>query len=125
MQEAMSWAENMPEASRGQAIEGVVDRLVNEDPVRAAEWLAGMDTEGVNLDGAIGELVRGSVASDPYLAATWVGGISDDRNRVRYYHRVIGEWMQNDRPAATEFIQTNDVPESITRRFLQSQNQDQ
>jgi hypothetical protein len=117
MDKAKAWAESLSPEVLDNAAEGVVDRLVEKDPIQAAEWLAQIGQSDVNLDGAIGELIRGSARQDPYLAATWINGLSSQRDRERNYHRILGPWMETDKAAAQEFLQNTDVPDSIRKRF--------
>ncbi|WP_411844800.1 hypothetical protein AAFN60_12615 [Roseibacillus persicicus] len=126
-EEATNWVTSLPAEAMGEAAEGIVDRVVREDPIQAAEWLSQLATANpdANFDGSIRELVRGSVRRDPELAATWVSGLSSNEDQTRYYHRILGEWNNNDSAAALNWVQANEqnLPESIARRFLNTQQQ--
>ena len=118
IEKAKAWAESLDPAVLNRAAEGVVDRLVENDPIQAAEWLAQIGTNSeANLDGAIGELIRGSARSNPYLAATWIPGLQSRRDRERYYNRIFDSWIASDEAAARDFMNNNEIPSSIRERF--------
>lgn len=121
-EEALSWVATLPAAAMSEAAEGIVGRVVRQDPVQAAEYIAQLAQQNpeVNFDSSIRELVRGSVRRDPELAAVWVGGISNEREQSRYYHRILGEWQNQDAAGANLWMQENQesLPNSIARRFL-------
>ncbi|MDP0490619.1 MAG: hypothetical protein Q7Q71_06180 [Verrucomicrobiota bacterium JB023] len=121
---AIAWASTLPSETIGEAVEGIADRMVREDPVVAAQWISeiAQANPDANFDGAVGEIIRGSADRDPLLAAEWITGIRDERSRNRYYNRVLGRWQDNDPAAANQWIQSNanSLPESIQRRFLES-----
>jgi hypothetical protein len=122
-EDVVAYVSSLPPEAMSEAAEGVVDNMAREDPVGAAEYLSQLAQQNpdVNFDGSIGELVRGSARQDPELAAIWIGGLRDEGNQARYYHRVLGQWQNRDSQAAMDWMRNNEVnlPESIYRRFLE------
>ena len=119
---ALSWISSLPPEAMSEAAEGVVGNIVRENPVEAAEYLSQLATShpDANFDSAIRDLVRGATRSDPELAAVWVGGLTNNDDQTRYYHRVLGDWRNQDSAAAELWMRQNEanLPDSIGRRFL-------
>ncbi len=126
-EETTAWISSLPPEAMSKAAEGVVGNVVREDPVQAAEYISELAASNpdANFDSSIRELVRGSARQDPELAAVWVSGISNDNEQTRYYHRVLGQWANQDSAAANAWMLSNSdsLPDSIARRFLQDQGQ--
>ena len=124
-EEATAWVNSLPSEAMSGAAEGIVDRVVREDPVQAAEYLSELASSNpnTNFDSSIRQLVRGSVQSDPELAAVWVSGLSDTRTQEQYYDRILRNWRNRDSSAANDWILENQstLPDRIQRRFLNEQ----
>ncbi|MBK1832855.1 hypothetical protein [Roseibacillus ishigakijimensis] len=124
---ATQWVTNLPPEAISEGAEGVIDNMVREDPVNSALWLSDLMTThpDTNFDSAVDELVRGSTRRDPELAATWVSAYRDEGHRNRNYHRVLGDWNNQDSQAAKAWMQQNidSLPNSIRRRFLEQDQQ--
>lgn len=126
-EEATAWVSSLPPEAMSEAAEGIVGNVVREDPVQAAEYLSQLANANpdANFDSSIRELVRGASRRDPELAAVWVGGLSSENDQTRYYHRVLGEWRNQDSEAANSWMTANEssLPASIGRRFLGRQRE--
>lgn len=124
-EDAVTWVSTLPPAAISEAAEGIVNRVVRQDPVQAAEYISQLAQQNpeTNFDSSIRELVGGSMRRDPELAAVWVGGIQNERQRNRYYHRVLGDWQNRNTAEATAWMQENQetLPRSISQRFLRQQ----
>ena len=118
---AIAWVTTLPPDAMSEAAEGIIDQIVDQDPVQAAEWLSNLATQNpdANFDSSIRELVRGSARQDPELAAVWIGGLSNENDQTRSYHRLLGDWRRRDSPSAERLIEYNSetLPRSIQRRF--------
>lgn len=123
-EEATNWVTSLPPAAMSEAAEGVLKNTVRENPIQAAEWLAQLASQNpkINFDGSIREVIDGSTRRDSELAATWVRGLSNSDEQVRYYHRVLGDWNNRDSEAARTWVASNqdELPDSIRRRFLRN-----
>lgn len=123
-EEALSWVSTLPSAAMSEGAEGIVNRVVRENPVQAAEYISQLAQQNpdANFESSVRELVRGSTRSDPELAAVWVSGMSNEREKNRFYHRILAEWQGQNSAEASAWVQDNvdTLPRSVAQRFLRS-----
>lgn len=98
---------------RSNALSGVVSTEAAKDPKAA---LALMDRyQGDVNDGVVRDFVRNSFGKDPELAAGAISRIADERQRNETYQRTLWRWLETDMAQAQAFVQSNPLPESVTR----------
>lgn len=122
---AIAFTEGLDATLQGEAVEGVIRELASNDPVQASEWMESLAADGVNLDGAIGRFVWTTNSKEPELAASWIGQMSSEKESERYYHRFLGHWQSRDADAANAWMESNELPESVKRRFTPKPEADQ
>jgi hypothetical protein len=77
-----------------------------EDPPSAAAWLDQLPM-GLERDLAVGAFSSTIVDSDPEGALQWAGSINDTSYRSNSLQNLSRQWLNNDRPAATSWIQSS------------------
>jgi hypothetical protein len=135
---------------RDRAIEGVAEGWARQDPAAAAAWVsqqqtedmddamrpviaawAGRDSaaalswinsqpEGEVRDEAIGTYIWTNRSSDPQATLQLAESISDEGDRNRSIFMATRRWMQQDREAATAYIQQSTaISEEAKQRIIE------
>lgn len=101
--------------ARTDALRGVIGTVARDNP---REALAMLDRyPGDVNDRVVRDFVWGTFGNDPSTAATQIARISDQREREQMYRRTIDAWYDRDPASASQWVQTNPVPESIRDRM--------
>ncbi len=93
----------------------VQQMIQDEDIATASTWLGNFEGNPA-FDSSIKSLVRYSLTDSPTVAADWIMKLTSEQDQERTFHRVLGNWMRQDREGAIDYINNNPTPESITRR---------
>jgi len=127
-----NWAENDLQAARawveGQSTEiiaasgpNLVKELIQQgDASSASDWLSSYEGDPA-FDDSVRSLVRHSLQEEPTVAADWIMKLTSERDQERTFHRVLGNWLQQDRDGALDYINNNPVPESVRTRASRTQ----
>jgi hypothetical protein len=120
---ARNWVESQPQeviAAAGPRLIG--EMIEQQDIATASSWLSNYEGNP-EFDNTIRSFVYGSIREEPTMAADWIMRMSSERDRTGTFHRVLGRWMERDRAGAMDYINNNEVPESIRRRATMSGQQ--
>jgi hypothetical protein len=115
-QAAAAWIEKLQPGARAEAARGVVPRMSSQDIAGTARWvntLAGIP----NYDRVVEEFVWSCDHRAPEQSAAWIRGISNQEQQTKLYHQMLGEWAKRDAAAVKSWVASNQVPESVMRRF--------
>jgi len=113
---ARSWIDGQPETIVAAAGPGLVNEMIDQGDINgAADWLGSFEGNP-QFDDTIRSFAYNAIGEEPTVAANWIMKITDERERTRTFHRVLGGWMQRDRAGAMDYINNNPVPESIKNR---------
>jgi hypothetical protein len=115
-QDAASWLTKLQPAARAEAARGIIPRMSAGDITGTAQWLntlAGIP----NYDRVVEEYVWSCDGRAPEQSAAWIRGISNPEQQTQLYHRMLGEWAKRDANAVKNWVASNQVPESVARRF--------
>ena len=104
---------------RSDALRGVVTRLALSEPAEGAALMDQYPDE-VN-DRTVRNFIWHSFGKDPAAALGEVSRIGDEERRNEMYRRAMGAWMRRDAPAAKAWLNTNPLPESVTRSLSQDE----
>jgi hypothetical protein len=97
--------------ARSIALRGIVNTMATENPKEAARF---MDSHPADTnDQVIQQFVWHSSQGDPALAATYIAKISNEREQINLYNRMLTGWMRRDPAAATSWIRSNPLPEAV------------
>lgn len=112
--EALVWLETLPAQEQAVAEPGFISTYASSDPNAAADWLdarAGSE----NYQELLQNFALGSTNSDPVLALNYGNEIEDERSRARTVGRALWRLNSQDKEAAQNWIQNNEVPERVKR----------
>lgn len=113
-QAAISYFENINDAAmKRRALEGLTDELARRDP-QAALNLINANPEFVS-DNVVQEFVWSARGKDPALGASTIARMQDADDRDRTYRRYIANWMRRDMDGAINWVNQNELPESVRR----------
>lgn len=104
-QNAMKWLEsNASENAQNRSVREVVSTWAMNDPKGARDWINNQEMGSVR-DSAVQTYLFTSSDNSPQDAVTMAQTISDDRSRERTVRMTMNRWMQEDKEAATQYIQ--------------------
>ena len=104
---------------RSDALRGVVTRLALSEPAEGAALMDQYPDE-VN-DRTVRSFIWHSFGKDPAAALGEVSRIGDEDRRNEMYRRAMGAWMRRDTTAAKAWLNSNPLPESVTRSLSQDE----
>jgi hypothetical protein len=115
-QVAADWMRKLQPAARAEAARGIIPKMSSGDIAGTAQWvntLAGIP----NYDRVVEEFVWSCDGRAPEQSAAWIRGVADQEQQTRLYHQMLGEWAKRDATAVKDWVASNQVPESVARRF--------
>jgi hypothetical protein len=118
---AQAWVDSQPDAIQAAAGHGLINALA---PSEAATWLTQHEGNPA-FDDTIQSFAFNAIKREPELAASWIMKVTDTRKKEGIFHRVLSTWMREDTAGAMNYIENNEVPESVVRRAkrqLEEQN---
>ena len=120
---ARSWVEGQPEEIVAAAAPRLIGEMIEQQDIStASNWLSNYEGNP-EFDDAIRSFVYDSIRQEPTMAADWIMRMTNERDRTGTFHRILGRWMEQDRAGAMDYINSNEVPESIRRRANMSGEQ--
>ncbi|HEY1120356.1 MAG TPA: hypothetical protein VGE67_02100 [Haloferula sp.] len=97
------------------ALAGIVDHLLQRDPVRALDF---MDRHpGPGQDQVLRQWIYYVVDNEPALAIGQIHRFAKPEHREDAYRRVLTTWLEKDGTAAREWLSTHDLPASLKQEF--------
>lgn len=123
-QAAMSSLAALPSGeNRSNALRGVISSVAVKDPKAAVSV---MDRYAPDVtDRVVQNFVWHSFGNDPSVAVTQISRIANEREREQMYRRTMDAWMERDANAATAWMQTNQLPQSVQDHLNRRQNERQ
>lgn len=116
-QAAASWVRTLKPEAQAEAARGVIPTMSSSDIAGTARWVSSL-AGTPNYDSVVEEFVWSCNSRAPEQSAAWIQGVSNADQQRRLYHRMLGEWSQRDAAAVRQWVQANNVPNEIRRRFL-------
>lgn len=115
-QQAADWMGKLQPAARAEAARGIIPKMSAGDITGTAKWVNTLS--GIpNYDRVVEEYVWSCDYRAPEQSAAWIRGVSNPEQQTQLYHRMLGEWAKRDAAAVKNWVATNQVPESVARRF--------
>ncbi|MEO5913407.1 MAG: hypothetical protein ABIS50_04185 [Luteolibacter sp.] len=113
---AAAWVKTLKPEAQAEAARGVIPIMSTSDITATAQWVTGLaGTPG--YDNVVEEFVWSCNGRAPEQSAAWIQGVSNPDQQRRLYHRMLGEWAQQDPAAVKQWVATNNVPDDVRRRF--------
>ena len=101
----------------GDAMRPVIASWAGRDSAAALSWIQSQP-QGEVRDGAIGTYIWTSRSSDPQSTIQLAESISDEGDRNRSVFMATRRWMEQDREAATSYIQQSTTLDDQTKQRL-------
>lgn len=102
--------------ARSNALRGVVTAMANEN---AKEALAVMNRYPNDVtDRTVRDFVWNSFGNDPSTAAAQISRIGNEQERDQMYRRMLDTWIDRDATAASNWMQSNAIPQGIRDRAV-------
>lgn len=121
-QAALTSYANMPAGpARSNALSGIVTAVASEDPAKAISLMNQYGTD-VN-DDVVRNFVWHSFGNDPYAAVGQIARMQNEGQRDRMYRRTLSRWVEMDAAAASAFMQSTPLPESVVQDITRRLNQ--
>jgi len=113
---AAAWVTTLKPEAQAEAARGIIPRMSSSDIAGTAKWVSGLvGTPG--YDSVVEEFVWSCDQRAPEQSAAWIQGVADPDQQRSLYHRMLGDWARRDPAAVKQWVATNNVPESVSRRF--------
>lgn len=106
---------------RSDALRGIVSSVAGADPARAISLMDQYNAD-VNSD-VVRNFIWHSFGNNPGLAVSQIARISDAGQREQMYRRTLDRWIERDRNAAAQWIQSNPLPDSLQQHVQRRLNQ--
>lgn len=103
---AAAWLSQQTSDNMDDAVRSVVQSWAGRDSAAALSWIQ-TQPQGEVRDEAIGTYIWTNRSSDPKSTLQLAESISDEGNRNRSVFMATRRWMQQDRDAATAYIQSS------------------
>ena len=113
---AAAWVRTLKPEAQAEAARGVIPIMSSGDITGTAQWVSGL-AGTPNYDRVVEEFVWSCNTRAPEQSAAWIQGVSNPEQQNRLYHRMLGEWAQKDAAAVKNWVQANNVPDGVRRRF--------
>ena len=114
--QAAAWVKKLSPAAQAEAARGVIIPMSSKDIPGTAKWVSTLS--GIpNFDRVVEEYVWSCDYRSPEQSAAWIQGIANEEQRTRLYHRMLGEWAKRDAGAVKNWVASNNVPGSVSKRF--------
>jgi hypothetical protein len=113
---AAAWVKTLKPEAQVEAAHGVIRPMSAGNIAATAQWVSTL-AGTPNYDRAVEEFVWSCNTRAPEQSAAWIQGVADPTQRRRLYHRMLGEWAQNDAAAVKQWVSNNNVPADVLQRF--------
>ena len=99
---ALAWSLALPEEVRGDALEGVIEHLAGDNPMKAAEVALTLpeDSQANALESVADQWAR----TDPAAATAWANSLEGEA-RDRALEEALQGWAYNDPGGATAYLE--------------------
>ena len=97
---------------RDRAFVSAAERLMEQDASAALAWARSVGPN-VAVDPVLLFMATNVAPSDPRAALELAPLLSTEEDRRRIYFRTLLGWQNTDPDAATSWIESNDVPETV------------
>jgi hypothetical protein len=111
---ALASFEQLPEGeARSRALRGMVTIEARENPQAAAELMNRFPED--RNDRMVMHFVWNSFGNAPEIAMTQTANIQDERRRNRMYERALDSWLDRDKAAAQQWINSANLPDTVLK----------
>ena len=116
VKQAAEWVSKLKPEAQVEAAREIIPAMSSSDIEGTARWVASL-AGAPEYDRAVEAFVYSCDERAPEQSAAWIQGITDPERQMRTYYRVLGSWARKDAAAVRAWVETNNVPADIQRRF--------
>ena len=116
VKQAAEWVSKLKPEAQVEAAREIIPAMSSSDIEGTARWVASL-AGAPEYDRAVEAFVYSCDERAPEQSAAWIQGITDPERQMRTYYRVLGSWAHKDAAAVRAWVETNNVPADIQRRF--------
>jgi hypothetical protein len=109
---ALNWLQSSPETNAQPAMAAVIEPWAQTEPAAAADWLTNLPPATKN-DAIFKAFIAGAVVKYPDFAARWTQSVTNEIERQKFQIQVARQWLKTDPAAATNWINSLDLPAKI------------
>lgn len=118
LQGSMTWLNSLDDEVKGESVRAVMPVWVSADPAAALNFIK-IQTKPEVIDRAAAAYVLTNRSSKPAELVDVVAMISHEESRSRATDHLAARWMQEDKAAATDYINSSDsISEDMKARLL-------
>lgn len=115
---ALNWLCTFPEPNaQPEQMQSVIKAWSLHEPAAAAKWLANLPS-GTASEAILSAFLDGATVRYPEFAAQWTQSMTNEAQRQKYQVQVARQWLEADRSAATNWINTLALPEEIKEPLI-------
>ena len=120
-QAAMNSLARLPAGEiRSDALRGIVSSVASADPPRAISLMDRYPADVTN--DVVRNFIWHSFGNDPGLAVSQIARIENTGQQEQMYRRTLDRWIERDPAAATQWIQSNPLPEPVQQHLQRRLN---
>ncbi|MFD2257881.1 hypothetical protein ACFSSA_14455 [Luteolibacter algae] len=113
---AASFVTSLEPEAQAAAAAATIPAMSQNDIAGTAKWVSSLaGTPG--YDRVVESFVWSCDERAPEQSAAWIRGVSNPQQQLKLYHRMLGGWAKKDPAAVRQWVASNQVPESVVRRF--------
>ena len=121
---AVAYYKGLPSGeARTNALRGVATSMALQDPQAAANFLD--NNAAYANDRVYQQFVWSSFGQAPDLAASYISKIGDAREQSRMYDRMLRGWLRRDFEAASNYINSTQLPQEVNQRLQDHMQREQ
>ncbi len=114
---AAAWASTLPDSeNKPQVLAEVVERWSRSQPNETGAWLNQFPPSAAT-DAPRETFAMQVQKTDPEAAIAWASTITDTNRRERATRDLVRSWIQREPDLARQWVDQNNVSESIKRRY--------
>lgn len=119
---AMTWLTTLPaDEHRDSAMRNAVANWTRNNPEEVSVWL-GQLPNGDTRDKMVGSFAGSVLQTDPEASAAWANVISNQKDRVSGVQWALKNWAKTNRPAATSWVNQQNLSPADRTAFLNTIN---
>jgi hypothetical protein len=114
---AVNWLCSFPETnSQPELAQSIIKTWSQAEPAAVATWLTNLPA-GPASEGAVSAFLEGAAAKYPEFAGQWTQSVTNEIQRQQYQILVARQWMKTAPSAASNWINSLDLPEAAKEPF--------
>jgi hypothetical protein len=115
--QATAWCKTLQPEAQAQAASAIIPKMAEKDIPGTAVWVSSL-AGTPDYDRAVETFIWSCDNRAPEQSAAWIRGISDPKQQLKVYYKMLGDWSKKDAAAVKNWVATNPVPPEVSKRFL-------